>query len=155
MQLEQAHVDGLTRVLEEINTSLKVLAGYLHRPRYRQHGQGVENGSGVCTIPFRIEPGGQERIAAVRKVFAYTNSTGTPEVGIFIMDSKPHEPLSAATAIDPLYQVDASNIAIVAGEEQEPLVVKGGQYIFFQWTGLSTGAVCKCSIQYTIEWQGP
>lgn len=148
-------------VLEALNRQtelLAVLAGVLAQKNYRLAQQALVNASGFATIAFPSFPGGVDKEWIVDRVFLYTSSTAVA-CGVFILDGLPYNipqdnPNAATVAFDPLNQHDFTNVAIAAGEQIKPLLVKGGEVLAFQWSGATVGAKCVARVQYRQAWQG-
>lgn len=150
-------------ILEALNIQTELLKQISFRetqPIYRVPAQqALANSSGIATILFPAMPGGVDKLWAIEKTFAYTNSTQTNiNVGIYVMEGLPpgaslQNPNSLTTQIDPLNQVDASTFPIVAGDDQSRIYVKGGENIAFQWNGLALNDKCVARFQYKLSWQ--
>ena len=160
MDLEPHHVDAVVSALHRSNELLAIIAEAAAPPYYRPPAsQAYENGSGFATIVYQHFPGGAEKLWLVEKIFVWSDSEDTPQVGVFVMEGLPpgatqDRPNALATAIDPLYQRDSTSLLIAAGDELSRIVVKGAENLIFQWQGISTGARCVASIQYRLAWQG-
>lgn len=159
------HDSSSHAVLEALNMqtrALEQLAQITQPPIYRMPAQQVlANANGLATIIFPAFPGGVDKMWAIEKTFAYTNSTQTNiNVGIYVMEGLPlgaslTNPNTLTTQLDPLTQVDASTFPIVAADDQSRIYVKGGEILAFQWNGLAANDKCVARFQYKLSWQGP
>jgi hypothetical protein len=145
--------DELSVLLERfdrMNVLLATIAEVLSPKRYRPVQEALEDGTGRATIDFPVFPGGADLIWVVERTFVWTNSTGTPAVGIFVLDAVPK-----STTFNPRDLVDWTNAPIAAGEQTQPFLAKGGEHVVAQWSGLSAGALCRFRLQYRQTWQSP
>lgn len=147
--------------LDRANEELSILAKTIAPPIYRLPSQqAIVNAQGFATIAFRVEPGGVVKVWMVERIFVWTNSTaGSPRLIVYVMDGLPlpgtqDNPNQYTAALDPLYGVDTTNLAMAGGDEIAPIPVKGGESIVFQWSGLNQNDKCVAHAQYKLAWQG-
>lgn len=156
-----SHHTEIHPVLEVLNRQtemLAVIAGILGQKTFRLAQQAIVNAGGFATIAFPSFPGGVNKEWLVDRVFLWTNSSSIA-AGVFVLDGTPlgmalDNPNAMAAAIDPLNQHDFTNLAIAAGEEIKPLLIKGGETLAFQWSGATVGAKCIARVQYRQVWAG-
>lgn len=159
------HSTAMHPLLEVMNRQtelLSVLSGILEPKRYRLAGETTEDGTGKGTIVFESWPGGVDRIYLVERSIVYTNSTGTPVVGMYVTEGLPG-PVTVGASNQPIVPAlnardlhDYSNLLIAANDNAiAPALVKGAEKLVFQWTGLSAGARCVARVQMRLTWQSP
>jgi hypothetical protein len=141
-------------ILEALNEHTLMLARLcevLAPVRYRDAQEMFEDGTGRATIDFPIGvPGGVNNVALIERYVPFTNSTGTPVLGVYVLDAVPPK-----TTFNSRDLVDFTNLTVASGDQVNPVMVKGTEHLLFQWTGLSAGARCSCRIQYRRAWQAP
>jgi hypothetical protein len=159
------HSTGQHALLEALNRQtefLGVIAGILEPKRYRIAQETYEDGATKATAVFESWPGGVDKLWLVERSVVYTNSTGTPTVGVYVVDSLP-TPVTVGPLNQPIVPVlsprdlhDYSNVPIAASDNTiAPVLVKGSEKLVFQWAALSAGARCAARIQIRQAWQSP
>lgn len=157
-----AHDTKLHPVLEVLNRQtelLAVLAGVLEPRRYPMSMDTYEDGSGKATAIFESWPGGVSKLWLVERTVTYTNSTGSPTMGVYVVDSIPSLTYGALNQpvvpiLSPRDLRNYTNLVIAADDNPSaPVLVHGGQKLVFQWTTLSAGARCVANVQIRQCWQ--
>lgn len=159
------HNHALLEVLNRQTEFLAVLAGVLEPKRYRLGQRGVEDGTGKGTIMYDLSPGGVDKLVMIERIAVATNSTGTPACAAYVMEGIPGPyTLTGGVLTIPSLLVPPSPPRVAGpigvngtGEllSDAPIMVKGGENFFLQWTGLSAGALIQAHIQYRLAWQSP
>lgn len=141
----------ILEALAENNRLLAELSERLAPRRWRESQEKLEGGTGTVTLDFPVgAPGGVDLVVLVERYVPFTNSTGTPVLGVYVVDAVP-----PGLVFNSRDLADYTNLLVASGDQVNPVMVKGGEHLVFQWTGLSAGARCSCRIQYRRSWQAP
>lgn len=138
------------RMQELLAEQAQVLA-----PKRHRDSQQVASTGAIAHVVFSTAPGGVNLIILIERVsHSTTSAQANPQFGLFVMDALPLNADAAQLDDNYLAELGTANIKRqVINEQAAPILVKGGEVVIGQWTGIANGDVCKARIQYRRAWQ--